>query len=95
MFILNTRLFILNTRFKNTKQKHGRPYNREHNNGRPLIHDEFRLTDPMRAEEVDFKPDAVEEWKHRRHHTGHVDPRFVVANTPDAPDETSHLDVKG
>ena len=62
---------------------------------RPLIHDEFRLTDPMRAEEVDFKPDAVEEWKHRRHHTGHVDPRFVVANTPDAPDETSHLDVKG
>lgn len=62
---------------------------------RPLIHDELRLTDPMRVEEVDFKPDAVEEWKHRRQRAGHVDPRFIAADTQGPSDETSHLDVKG
>ena len=28
--------------------------------------DEVKISDPIKAEEIDPKPDAVEEWKHRR-----------------------------
>ena len=30
------------------------------------VKDEVRLSDPMQADAIDPKPDAVEEWKHRR-----------------------------
>ncbi|MEY3027149.1 MAG: hypothetical protein RLZZ238_2046 [Planctomycetota bacterium] len=31
-----------------------------------VIRDEVRLSDPAEAQTVDSKPDAAEEWKHRR-----------------------------
>lgn len=33
---------------------------------RQVVRDEVRLSDPQAAEPVDPKPDAAEEWKHRR-----------------------------
>ena len=33
---------------------------------RSAIQDEVRLSDPVEAQEVEPKPDAAEEWKHRR-----------------------------
>ena len=33
---------------------------------RAVIRDEVRLSDPGDAQPVDIKPDAAEEWKHRR-----------------------------
>ena len=30
------------------------------------VKDEVRLSDPMQADAIDPKPDAAEEWKHRR-----------------------------
>lgn len=33
---------------------------------RSVIRDEVRISDPVQSEEIDPKPDAAEEWKHRR-----------------------------
>jgi hypothetical protein len=33
---------------------------------RAAIRDEVRLSDPGEAQPVDIKPDAAEEWKHRK-----------------------------
>lgn len=56
--------------------------------------DEVHISDPVKSEEIDPKPDAVEEWKHRRPR----DPRRE--RSPETPksrgdgDGEMHLDVR-
>lgn len=33
---------------------------------RPSVRDEVRLSDPIAAQAIDSKPDAADEWKHKR-----------------------------
>lgn len=63
---------------------------------RSAIRDEVRLSDPAQADPVDPKPDAVEEWKHRRSGGGHRDPRFAASEPRRANDdgEPGHLDLR-
>lgn len=59
------------------------------------VRDDVRLSDPAKAEAVDPKPDAAEEWKHRRPRQQHRDPRFAAAEPPSSDDSGEHaLDVK-
>jgi hypothetical protein len=59
------------------------------------VRDEVRLSDPMRADAVDPKPDAAEEWKHRRGRGGHHDPRFAAAEPLRPNDgEQGHIDMR-
>lgn len=59
------------------------------------VRDEVRLSDPMQADAVDPKPDAAEEWKHRRGHGGHHDPRFAAAEPRRPADaEPGHIDMR-
>jgi hypothetical protein len=61
---------------------------------RSTIRDEVRISDPVKSEAVDPKPDAVEEWKHRRPR----DPRREQAlETPKPRAEgegETHLDIR-
>jgi hypothetical protein len=59
-----------------------------------VVKDEVRLSDPMQADAVDPKPDAAEEWKHRRPRTPHRDPRFPNAPRTDPGDEGGHIDIQ-
>ena len=35
-----------------------------------MVRDEVRLSDPISAQAIDAKPDAAEEWKHKRQNEG-------------------------
>jgi len=35
-----------------------------------VVRDEVRLSDPLSAQAIDAKPDAAEEWKHKRQNEG-------------------------
>ena len=63
---------------------------------RVFVLDEVRLSDPLKAEAIDPKPDAVEEWKQGR---GRLHPHNVRANATapraDTDGNSGHLDVKG
>lgn len=69
---------------------------------RVLARDEVRLSDPMKAEAIDPKPDAAEEWKHRRPRTPRDDgqknrrrdPRFGPDPRSDDDGGISHIDLK-
>lgn len=62
---------------------------------RAMVRDEVKLSDPLEAQAVDAKPDAVEEWKHQRGGGQHRDPRFAAAQPrrPDADGGTHKLDI--
>lgn len=61
---------------------------------RSIIKDEVQISDPVKSDEVDPKPDAVEEWKHRRPR----DPRREQAFDSQKPrkdgDGETHLDIR-
>lgn len=61
---------------------------------RSAIKDEVRISDPVKEEELDSKPEAVEEWKHRRPR----DPKRDQASEPTAPradgDGETRLDIR-
>ncbi|RLS90448.1 MAG: hypothetical protein DWI09_00260 [Planctomycetota bacterium] len=64
---------------------------------RSTVRDEIRLSDPLEAQAVDSKPDAVEEWKHQRGGRQYHDPRLAAADPRriDDDDQTEHkLDLK-
>ena len=58
------------------------------------VKDEVRISDPMQADAIDPKPDAVEEWKHRRPRTPHRDPRFAPAPRAEGDGEVGHIDIQ-
>ncbi len=62
---------------------------------RVFARDEVRLSDPLKAEAIDPKPDAVEEWKQRR---GHPQPHAPLPDAAtqrrDGESPPSHLDIK-
>ena len=63
---------------------------------RSMIRDEVRISDPLKAEEIDPKPDAVEEWKHRRNRDPRREAKFELpkpSNTGDG-DGEKHLDIR-
>ncbi len=63
---------------------------------RVFVLDEVRLSDPLKAEAVDPKPDAVEEWKQGRGRQHPHDPRAQpLAQRATTDGNASHLDVKG
>ncbi|MCE2885105.1 MAG: hypothetical protein LW806_09435 [Planctomycetaceae bacterium] len=59
-----------------------------------VIKDELRLSDPLQADAVDPKPDAAEEWKHRRPRTPHRDPRLPGAPRAEGDGEGGRLDIQ-
>jgi hypothetical protein len=54
------------------------------------VQDEVRLSDPAEAQEIEPKPDAAEEWKHRRTPHQHRDGR----RDPSPGDDRPSLDIK-
>jgi hypothetical protein len=48
----------------------------------------------MQADAIDPKPDAAEEWKHRRPRTPHRDPRFAPAPRAEGDGEVGHIDIQ-
>ena len=58
--------------------------------------DEVKLSDPTLAQAVDAKPDAVEEWKHRRGGSqSYHDPRNAMAEQRRDENDVEHkLDIK-
>ena len=65
-----------------------------------VVRDEVRLSDPMQADAIDPKPDAAEEWKHRRPSTPRRLGRDGRFNQPrangddDGDGEVRHIDVQ-
>ena len=69
---------------------------READPRRVVTRDEVKLSDPLLAQAVDSKPDAAEEWKHRRGGSQYHDPRQASADPRnDAGDGEHKLDIKG
>ncbi|MFM1821906.1 MAG: hypothetical protein RI967_172 [Planctomycetota bacterium] len=60
---------------------------------RQIVRDEVRLSDPQAAEPIDPKPDAAEEWKHRRKGGRGHDPRFTPPPSPATEPGEGHLDI--
>ncbi len=62
---------------------------------RSFASDEVRLSDPLKAEAIDPKPDAAEEWKQRRGQS-HARPQPSPTALPRRNDEdgANHLDIK-
>jgi hypothetical protein len=60
---------------------------------RQVVRDEVRLSDPQAAEAVDPKPDAAEEWKHRRKGAPRREPRSDDAIADPADGGAGHLDI--
>jgi hypothetical protein len=58
-----------------------------------VIKDEVRITEPIESEAIDPKPDAVEEWKHRRPRSDERRPKVDDAPRTDGEDHI-HLDIK-
>jgi hypothetical protein len=58
-----------------------------------VIKDEVRITDPIESEAIDPKPDAVEEWKHRRPRSDERRPKVEDDPRADGGDHI-HLDIK-
>lgn len=61
---------------------------------RSAIKDEVQISDPMKSEEIDPKPDAVEEWKHRRNRDPRRDKPFEMPKPPAEGDGETHLDIR-
>jgi len=58
-----------------------------------VIKDEVRITDPIESDAIDPKPDAVEEWKHRRPRSDERRPK-VDDGPPADGDGHIRLDIK-
>jgi hypothetical protein len=61
---------------------------------RSMIKDEVQISDPMKAEEIDPKPDAVEEWKHRRPRDPRREHAFETPKPRPDGDGEAHLDIR-
>lgn len=61
---------------------------------RSIIKDEVQISDPVKADEVDPKPDAVEEWKHRRPRDPRRDQAFEQPKPRTGDDGETHLDIR-
>ncbi|MFN5497130.1 MAG: hypothetical protein ACK5WD_09660 [bacterium] len=61
---------------------------------RSTIKDEVRISDPVKSEEIDPKPDAVEEWKHRRPRDPRRDQPFETPKPRSEGDGEVHLDIR-
>jgi hypothetical protein len=61
---------------------------------RSIIKDQVQITDPVKSEEVDPKPDAVEEWKHRRPRDPRRDQAFETPKPRAEGEGESHLDIR-
>jgi hypothetical protein len=62
---------------------------------RTVIRDEVRISDPLKSEEIDPKPDAADEWKHRRNRDQRSDRTFELPKPRSESDGEPHLDVRG
>ncbi|MFZ9881504.1 MAG: hypothetical protein ACO3QC_08900 [Phycisphaerales bacterium] len=62
---------------------------------RTQVRDDVRLSDPAKAEAIDPKPDAAEEWKHRRPRGQQRDTRFAASEPASPEDSGEHrIDLK-
>ena len=59
-----------------------------------MIRDEVRISDPVKSEEIDPKPDAVEEWKHRRPRDPRREQKFETPKPRAEGDGEAHLDIR-
>lgn len=61
---------------------------------RLVIRDEVHISDPLESDPIDPKPDAVEEWKHRRDRDQRRQQVFEKPKPHAEGDGESHLDIR-
>lgn len=61
---------------------------------RSLVRDEVRISDPLEGDGIDPKPDAVEEWKHRRNRGQRQGQQADETTTRRSGGDDAHIDIR-